>query len=90
MQSYPVSQSDDNHTAYVWLLLCLRKRASHRLHSMWAATLAEADWETIKKSAATAVSGGRGKSAGRLQSCPVAAAALQAVEWPRQLVHIPT
>jgi len=26
----------------------------------------------------------------RLQLCPAAAAALQAVEWPRQLVHIPT
>jgi len=43
MQSNPVSQSDDNHATYAWLLLRLRRRASHGLHGRWAATLAAAD-----------------------------------------------
>jgi len=43
MQSNPVSQLDDNHAAYAWLLLRLRRRASDGLHSRWAATLAAAD-----------------------------------------------
>ena len=43
MQSNPVSQSDNNHAAYAWLLLHIRIRASHGLHSRWAATLAAAD-----------------------------------------------
>ena len=34
-----------------------------------------------RDSAAAAVSGGGGKSAGRLQSCPAAAAALQCRQW---------
>jgi len=54
----------------------------------WVPAAADVPVATEKKvrgvrrdSAAAAVSGGGGKSAGRLQSCPAAAAALQCRQW---------